>query len=590
MFYHLKHNLFLASLPFFLLACGGGSGGSNSSSSSAPPTYTIGGNVSGLSTGNTLTLSNNGTDAKTITVDGGFAFTNTLLSGNPYAVTVAAQPTDQICTVLSGTGTVAATNVNTVLVTCVNTYTVSGTVTGHSGSVTLTNNGSNAQTVLAGSSSFSFAAQNAGTSWNVAITSPAGQACTVTAGNATGSNISANQTVTFNCVNTYTVSGTVTGLSTSGLVLQLNSANNLTIASGASTFVFGSPLSAGTNYIVTILTQPSGQSCFLSNAIGNSISANVINVSISCSTGFTVGGSVTGLATGKSVTLLNNLANSTPVSSNTSFTFSTPLATGASYLVTIGTQPAGQICSVSNGTGTIGTTNVNNISVTCANSFSVGGSVTGLGAGKTVVLNNNGTDAKSITVNGAFTFTTAVASGANYLVTVATQPAGQTCLVVNGSGSIGSTSINNVAVLCQTTTYTVSVTLSGLGAGMSVVLLNNGTNALTAEADGSFTFTTPLAPGAYAVTVQSQPVGQTCTVSAGSGTITSNNISNVVVTCTNNATNLPGNCSDASNARIPTSDPFWTIYSAPTNVASDSTPIINKEQTDPFGSCLLSPP
>ena len=220
----------------------------------------------------------------------------------------------------------------------------------------------------------------------------------------------------------------------------------------------------------------------------------------------------------------------------------------------------------------------------------MGGTVTGLGSGKTVVLNNNGTDAKSITVNGAFTFATAVASGANYLVTVATQPVSQTCLVVNGSGSIGSTNINNVAVLCQTTTYTVGGTLSGLGTGQSVVLVNNGTSALTVAADGNFTFTTPLAPGAYAVTVQSPPVGQTCTVSAGSGTITSNNISNVVVTCTTNATNLPGNCSDASNARIPTSDPFWTIYSAPTNVASDSTPIINNEQTDPFGSCLLSPP
>lgn len=82
------------------------------------------------------------------------------------------------------------------------------------------------------------------------------------------------------------------------------------------------------------------------------------------------------------------------------------------------------------------------------------------------------------------------------------------------------------------TSYTVGGTLSGLGSGLSVTLLNNGSDALTRNANGAFTFATALASGtAYAVTVGTQPTGQTCTVSNGSGTITSANVTSVTVVC-----------------------------------------------------------
>lgn len=54
---------------------------------------------------------------------------------------------------------------------------------------------------------------------------------------------------------------------------------------------------------------------------------------------YTVGGTVTGLATGQAVVLLNNNGNSTTVNSNTSFTFSTAINSGSAYAVTVGTQP-----------------------------------------------------------------------------------------------------------------------------------------------------------------------------------------------------------------------------------------------------------
>ena len=55
------------------------------------------------------------------------------------------------------------------------------------------------------------------------------------------------------------------------------------------------------------------------------------------------------------------------------------------------------------------------------------------------------------------------------------------------------------------------------------------------SANGSFTFATQLPGGAaYAVTVQANPSGQTCTVASGSGAIASANVTNVAVTCTAN--------------------------------------------------------
>ena len=81
-------------------------------------------------------------------------------------------------------------------------------------------------------------------------------------------------------------------------------------------------------------------------------------------------------------------------------------------------------------------------------------------------------------------------------------------------------------------TFTVGGTVSGLTG--SVTLRNNGGNNLVRNTNGGFTFATALASGsAYAVTVFSQPAGQTCTVTNGSGTIASANVTNVAVACSN---------------------------------------------------------
>jgi N-acetylneuraminic acid mutarotase len=252
---------------------------------------------------------------------------------------------------------------------------------------------------------------------------------------------------------------------------------------------------------------------------------------------YTVGGTLSGLGGGLTVTLLNNGSNALIVNSNGPFTFTTALKNGATYSVTVGTQPAGQTCTVANGTGTIAAANVTNVVVTCVNvaaTYTIGGAVSGLGAGLSVTLLNNGSNSLVVNANEAFTFTTALASGAAYSVTVGTQPTGQTCTVTNGTGTIAAANVTNVSVTCVNVagTYTIGGTLSGLGNGLSVTLLNNGGNSLVRNANGAFTFTTALASGAaYAVTVGTQPTGQVCTVTNGAGTVAAVNVTNVGVAC-----------------------------------------------------------
>src|SRR6202041_2920610 len=87
-----------------------------------------------------------------------------------------------------------------------------------------------------------------------------------------------------------------------------------------------------------------------------------------------------------------------------------------------------------------------------ASNFTVGGTISGLSSGASVTLLDNGGDAYKATANGKFTFTTSLATGATYSVTVGTQPTGETCTVTLGSGTVGSANVTNVAVACSSGT------------------------------------------------------------------------------------------------------------------------------------------
>ena len=115
-------------------------------------------------------------------------------------------------------------------------------------------------------------------------------------------------------------------------------------------------------------------------------------------------------------------------------------------------------------------------------------------------------------------------------------------------------------VACWLGEATVGGTVSGLPTGANVILQNNGTDNLTVNANGSFTFSkTVEGEKTYAVTVLTQPAGATCTVANDSGTIDADgtNVTNVAVTCVATASLtgtvsglLPGTAVTLRNASI----------------------------------------
>lgn len=120
------------------------------------------------------------------------------------------------------------------------------------------------------------------------------------------------------------------------------------------------------NWIYTIGASAGGT--FSASARGNDAnSQQVVNApqvdSSALVVTYTVGATVTGL-TGTGLVLRNG-DDSLAVSTNATVGFPTAVASGASYQVTVGQQPTGQTCTVSSGTGTIGTANVT-ASVSCA--------------------------------------------------------------------------------------------------------------------------------------------------------------------------------------------------------------------------------
>lgn len=82
---------------------------------------------------------------------------------------------------------------------------------------------------------------------------------------------------------------------------------------------------------------------------------------------YSIGGSIAGLS--GTVVLQNNASDSLSVSHNGSFAFDVTLQPNSPYSVTIATQPANQVCSVTNGSGTA-TASVTNVAVACSLSSS----------------------------------------------------------------------------------------------------------------------------------------------------------------------------------------------------------------------------
>ena len=450
------------------------------------PAYSVGGTVSGLT--GTVVLQDNGGDNLAVAATGSFTFPTKLASGAAYAVTVKTQPTGQTCAVSGGTGTVGTANVTSVAVTCTTsppaTYSVGGTVSGLTGSVVLQDNGGDNLPVAA-AGSFTFAAKLAsGSAYSVTVlTQPSGQTCAVSGGtgtvgtaNVTGVAVTCTTsggsgTLTasddFNRANgalgsnwtamsdgAMTISSQVVAGGNSGQSGGTRTAETYTSNQYSQVQVTSAQLTGGQWIGPAVRSQNGGQNLYLGIYFWNSGSPQ-LRLYKRTSGSFTQLGSsypTSGLGAGATLRLtaagstVSFLLNGSPVITATD----TGLTGGAPGIMAFGTATADNWAGGNIAAGA---------------SYTIGGTVSGLSG--TVVLNDNGGDVLSLTANGAFTFPTPVLSGSPYNVTVANSPAGQTCAVSNGSGTVGSGNVTSVVVTCTAS--------SGGSSGLQVQYL--GTDA-----------------------------------------------------------------------------------------------------------------
>src|SRR5512139_3567951 len=80
--------------------------------------YPVGGTLSGLASGATVAIQDNGTDTLVLSSNGTFTFATPIANGSTYSVTVLNNPTRQSCTVSNGSGTVSGSNITNVAVSC----------------------------------------------------------------------------------------------------------------------------------------------------------------------------------------------------------------------------------------------------------------------------------------------------------------------------------------------------------------------------------------------------------------------------------------------------------------------------------------
>ncbi|TFW27700.1 hypothetical protein E4L96_03415 [Massilia arenosa] len=114
-------------------------------------------------------------------------------------------------------------------------------------------------------------------------TQPAHQACSASAFTHDSAGRYASIDAVFTCaIQSHALTGTVTGLTATGLQLTNGSTGGvIAVPAGATTFTMPE-VNYGKTYGVTVLSQPTGQVCTVTNGVGQMGDADVTNLKVTC--------------------------------------------------------------------------------------------------------------------------------------------------------------------------------------------------------------------------------------------------------------------------------------------------------------------
>lgn len=514
------------------------------SSSAECAAFTLGGKVKGLN--GQLQLVVNNSEPLALAQDGPFMFPTGLVNRTYYEVTVKEQPNRQTCVVKYGVGRIHAESVDGIIVKCdENRYQLTGAAEGVTGPVTLKLNGNAETLILRKDGAFQFRTTlRHGEAYEITLAQqPASLTCALSRG--AGNVVDNVVDIAITCEPLlFAVGGHVSGLMGS-LRLRINDTEEL-VVNQEGEFNFASDFVHKAEYNVEIAEQPAGQTCRLSKGQGRLAFSDVRSVLVECVTNqHTVAGTVAGLK--GALTLALNGEGQLTLQAPGEFRFRNPLPYGSTFAVTVAKAPGGQQCEIQRGTGTL-SGDVLDVQIQCAAvQYRLGGVVSGLSGAFQLRLNNK-QEVLAVPGNGPFEFAARLVSGQRYNVVMDTQPAGQLCVVSNGSGVVKAQDIKSLRVECDFQSFKLGGSVTGLKGALKLVL-NGGTDSLALSSNGMFAFSAPLQTGSnYKVEVGVQPVGQKCEVRKGEGQVNAANIVDVKVICVPASAVLPGTPAPTSAA------------------------------------------
>ena len=573
-------------------------------------TYAIKGTVSGLAEGETITLTLSPTggvsETKDITANGDFSFDTKLANKDTYTVTTSS-PDGKTCTVNpAGEQVMGDADVTNVAVTCTvanppGTYSVSGSVTGAADNslitVTLSHADSpesdpedvtTADVTPNGDGTFSFAVPENKFYILSATSSTTDEICTPDTATLSAGRITANVTdAQVTCTiftptgSTYSVSGTVTGAADNSLltinllhtsILSPNPPDLTSIdvtPNGDGTFSFDA-VPENKYYILSVSSTTPGEACTPAiTAPSGPINMNVTGAQVTCTILPTIGGTVSGLANGETITLTLSptggvletevVTGDNDATAIDTFAFDTRLVNGDTYEVTT-SSPAGKTCTVAPaGTQTMGDADVN-ITVTCevvANTYTISGSVSGAEDNRLLTItlsyadtaNPNPADITSTDVipntDGTFSFTS-VPENKLYVLSVVSTTADEVCApdVTTLSAPINE-DVTGAQVTCRISpSHTISGSVSGAADNrLLTITLSYADTAnpnpadissidVTLSGDGTFSFTGIPENKYYFLSASSTTADEVCTpdVTTFSGPINTD-VTGAQVTC-----------------------------------------------------------
>ena len=427
------------------------------------PSVSVGGNVQGAT--GALILANGSTLVSVPYPQTRFVFPG-VISDSVFDISVVQPPSGQTCAVTQGTGVAGPQSANQVSVVCqVAFYTLTGTATGHSGTLLINNPGSASYPLSPNNNIFQFGGLQNGQVYGLVVTPPAGQACYVT-GPSTGLIDSASvQGINITCFNQvlYSVGGTVVGAT--GPITLLNnvtgSTDTRTLQPNNGDFNF--PVYGGARYNIVITSQPPGQSCRVVNGSAQLGQGSVSNVKVYCFSPSLVG-TVSGNTTDGLILEATQNSNTfrVQVAANANAFSIGGYLPGDAYSVGVYSSALGTKCTLSGtASGNVPESNVTGLSVSCVpRTYQVWGGVVGLSGSETITVGLQGSNPartqQLFSGQNQFKFDS-LPNNTSVTLEVTSNSTGRPCVwAPSATFPMHSVNVNGIVVDCSSNTRTVA--------------------------------------------------------------------------------------------------------------------------------------